>query len=252
MFHFFHRTPEINLDCFTTDGTSYLTTPIVKASKTFPDWWMNLKPFEPKLLYSEEKSYHVSDDMTIRDCYAFIELYKRGAMIENWTDITIMTEAGKYQYWYSHGEGPEEHSKEQLGTSFPNHHHLKLVSPWAFREKTGAQFLWLGAEWSLDRFEIKVLPGVINFDIVSRINVNFMFPMRDDKFTIPVGNPLVHIVPLSGDHLKVTNHLVTEQEYNKYILNSKKVSFYGWKRALQLRKRNRKRGTCPFHGDNNG
>jgi hypothetical protein len=161
-------------------------------------------------------------------------------------------EDGYYNYWYASGDEPQAHEKRQVGSAFPNHHHIKLISPWVFRETTGVKFLWMGAEWSLDKLEIKVLPGVINFDIISDINVNLMFPMRDGTFTIPAGNPLVHLVPLEEKKLKVTNHIVTEQEISKIRIAANATSFFGWRRVLQLRKRNRKRGTCPFHGDPNG
>ena len=252
MFHFFNRTPEIVLDCFTSDNTVYLTTPIIKAGKAIPDWWKKLDPYEPTFYHTPEKPYHLNQDMTVRDCYAFIELYKRGAIVENWCDISFRTENGLYNFWYADGHKPVEHPKKQLGSAFPFHHHIKLSSPWAIREKSGAKFMWIGTEWSLDRFEIKVLPGVINFDIVSQINVNLMFPMRDGTFTLPVGNPLVQIIPLSDNNLKIVNHVVTEQEFKKITLTSNTPSFYGWKKTLQLRKRNRERGTCPFHGDKNG
>ena len=97
-----------------------------------------------------------------------------------------------------------------------------------------------------------VLPGIINFDIISQVNVNFMFHMRDGTFTIPIGNPLVHLVPLSEKNLKIHNHLVTQQEFDKLSLSSNKPSFFGSRKTIQLRKRNKERGTCPFHGDANG
>ncbi len=252
MFSFFHRTPEIVLDCFTTDNTVYLTTPIVKAGKAIPEWWRNLKPYEARFEHSPENPFHLIQDVTARDCYAIIELYKRGVILENWCDISFHMENGSYNYWYTTGHAPVEHPRRQIGDSFPNHHHIKLSSPWAIREKTGAKFLWLGTEWSLDKLEIKVLPGVINFDIVSQINVNIMFPARDGTFNIPVGNPLVQIIPLGDEKLRVVNHIVTEQEFKKITLHSNTPSFYGWRKVLQLRKRNRERGTCPFHGDSNG
>ena len=113
--------------------------------------------------------------------------------------------------------------------------------------------MWLGAEWSLHNYDIKVLPGILSFDIVTAMNVNIMFPMHDDEFVLPVGLPLGQLVPLSDKRLKINNHLVTEQEYNKHRMNSFGVSFYGWRRALQLRERNKERGTCPFHsGDTDG
>jgi hypothetical protein len=232
-----------------------MTTPIVRASKAFPDWWQRLTPYEPTFYSTPENGHFLRKhhDMTARDCYAIVELYKKGIILENWSDISFKVENGLYHYWAADNtDPPQDHIREQLGGSFPNHYHIKLVSPWAFREKTGAKFLWLGAEWSLDKLEIKVLPGVINFDIISPVNVNFMFPMRNGTFTIPVGNPFVHIVPLSEKKLKVHNHLVTKPEFEKLRLTSDNPSFYGWRKVLQLRKRNKERGTCPFHGDSNG
>jgi hypothetical protein len=251
MFSFFHRTSVINLDCFTSDNTVYTTTPIVRASKAFPDWWKKLSPYKLQFEHSQENPYHPKEEMTARDCYAIIELYKKGIIIENWCDISFRTEDGLYNYWYTHGEQPQDHPREQFNGAFPYHHHLKLLSPWGIRETTGIKFAWMGAEWSLDSLEIKVLPGIVSFDIMSQINVNIMFPIRNNVFTIPVGNPLVHIIPLSDKKLKVTNHLVTKQEYAKIVMNSRTISFYGWRKSLELIKRNRKRGTCPFHGDNN-
>ena len=255
MFDFFHRTPEIQLDCFTASNETYMTTPIVRASKAFPDWWQKLDPYTPTFYETPENPYHLKkyEEMTARDCYAIVELYKKGIILENWCDISFKVHDGYYNYWCAgNTQKPEDHSKKQLGGSFPNHHHIKLISPWVFKEKTGVKFLWLGAEWSLDNFEIKVLPGVINFDIISPVNVNFMFPVRNGTFMLPVGNPLVHIVPLSENKLKVHNHLVTKPEFDKLKLSSDTPSFYGWRNVLQLRKRNKERGTCPFHGDSNG
>ena len=255
MFNFFHRTPEINLDCFTYSNETYLTTPIVRASKAFPDWWQKLDPYTPKFHSTTENGYHLRkhDEMTARDCYAIVELYKKGLIIENWSDISFKVENGVYHYWAADNtERPHDHDRRQLGESFPNHFHIKLISPWVFREKTGVKFLWLGAEWSLDNFEIKVLPGVINFDIISQVNVNMMFPMRNGSFTISIGNPLVHLVPLSEKKLKIHNHLVTKPEFDKLSLSANLPSFYGCRKTVQLRKRNKERGTCPFHGDNNG
>lgn len=255
MFNFFHRTPEIHLDCFTCNNITYSTTPIVPASKAFPDWWQKLKPYTPTFHHTPERPYHLDreSEMTARDCYSIIELYKKGAILENWCDISFRMEDGYFNYWYAaNTTKPDSHPRKQLGEGFPEHHHIKLISPWAFREKTGAQFLWMGAEWSLDKLEIKVLPGVINFDIISQVNVNMMFPMRNGSFTISIGNPLVHLIPLTEKKLKIHNHLVTKPEFDKLSLSANLPSFYGCRKTVQLRKRNKERGTCPFHGDNNG
>ena len=133
-----------------------------------------------------------------------------------------------------------------IGNGFPEYNHIKLNSPWIFQEKTGIKFLWMGAEWALDKYNIKVLPGVINFDIVSYTNVNIMFPKDDKDFFVSVGQPLVQLIPLSEKKLVLKNHLINRNEYDTMIINSASQSFYGWRKVLQLRKRNKKRGTCPF------
>lgn len=254
MFNFFHRTPEIVLDCYTYDQCTYANTPIIKSGKAIPEWWKEIPPYQAKFEQHGDNPYHLnSHELTVRDCYAIIELYKVGVMFENWTDISIKTQNGEFNYWYSSGDCPEIHDKKQLGRSFPNHHHIKLVSPWVICEKTGVKFLWVGAEWSLDNLEIKVLPGVLKFDIVTAMNVNIMFPKRDGEFIIPVGAALGQLIPLTEKKLKVNNHLVTKEEFDKHRMSSFSISFYGWRKAVQLRQRNKERGTCPFHsGDSDG
>ena len=223
----------------------YLNTPVVKSSKAIPDWWKEIEPYDVNNRNPEL--------MTVRECYGFIELYRHGVIVENWCDLTIKTFNDEYLYWYSGGNAPEFHERRQWGNAFPNHHHLKLNNPWVMREKTGINFMWVGAEWSLDKFEIKVLPGMVRFDIVTGMNVNMMFPKREGEFTIPVGTPLGQLIPLTDKKLRVENHLVTYEEYKQHLMTSMGVSFYGWRKALQLRKRNKERGTCPYHsGDNNG
>ena len=248
MFSFFHRTPEIHLDCFTTDANVYHNTPIVHAIKTIPDWWKELPAYSP--VFGKESEEHIWSNLskrTAKDCYAIIELYKKGIVIESWTDFTIKStgKEGGYAYNIKHGPDPGFHS-DQIGNGFPDYNHIKLSSPWIFREKTGIKFLWMGAEWALDKYNIKVLPGVINFDIVSYTNVNIMFPKDDKDFFVSVGQPLVQLIPLSEKKLVLKNHLINRNEYDTMIINSASQSFYGWRKVLQLRKRNKKRGTCPF------
>ena len=54
MFSFFHRTPTIHVDCFTYDVNVYENTPIVRTSKTMPDWWKELDAYKPDLKVEED------------------------------------------------------------------------------------------------------------------------------------------------------------------------------------------------------
>lgn len=247
MFSFFHKTPEIYLDCYTYDSNVYSNTPIIYSSKSIPEWWKELPNYKPVFGKSENSSWANLSRKTVKDCYGFIELYKKGIVIESWTDFTINPhgKGGGYDYNISYGPGPGFHIN-QIGRGFPDHNHIKLNSPWIFSEKTGVKFVWMGTEWSLDKYNIKVLPGVINFDIITGVNINIMFPKNEESFLISVGQPLVQLIPITEKKLILKNHLVNKTEYDSLTINSADISFYGWRKILKLRKRNKKRGTCPF------
>jgi len=256
MFSFFHRTPEIHLDCFTCDNDVYMNTPIVKAGKTFPDWFKELPKAEHRFLIDEKTENHLhKTNHNLKNCQGFLELYKKGIVLESWCDYHMemnMENLTPHYWWSGLGGGIHFHAKSQIGNGFTNYHHMKLVSPWYIQEKTGVKFMWVGAEWALDKFNFKILPAVVSFDTQNFTNVNIMYPYETKEFTIPIGNPLVHVIPLSEKILKFKNHLVKSNELNKIVLKTSRVSFYGWKKVLELRNRNKKRGTCPFgFGDNN-
>ena len=69
MFHFFHRTPEIVLDCFTTNPSVYYNTPIVKTIKTIPDWWKELDSYKLELYVDSDPTTN-KNMLTAKDCYA--------------------------------------------------------------------------------------------------------------------------------------------------------------------------------------
>lgn len=256
MFSFFHRTPKLHVDCFTSDVNVYENTPIVRASKTIPDWWKELDTYKPDFTEEEDRPdlpppipFHLREmsKTTAKDCYAIIEFYKKGLVIESWTDMKLVSNPNHLHYIKSYGTEPERHERRQIGRGFPNHHHLKLVSPWLFKEKTGVQFVWVGASWALHNTDINVLPGVINFNVNNSTNINFVVPKRDAEYSINLGTPLCHIIPLSEKKLTFKNHLVSREEYNNIFTHSPNISFFGWKKVVEIRKRNQEReGKCPF------
>jgi hypothetical protein len=121
---------------------------------------------------------------------------------------------------------------------------MKLSSPWIFKEKTGIKFINLGAEWNLDKFSFRVLPGVMEFRVNSFTNVNIMLPKEQNKFIIPVNQPLTNFLPLTEKKLVVKNHLITEEEYKKMSYNPSLVYFHGWRACKNMIKDNDKK--CPF------
>lgn len=247
MFTFLNREPIIHVDCFTYDASVYEFTPIVKTSKTVPKWWNNLNPFQPKFSFDDLNNKPRSE-VNMRNCFGFVELYKKGVVLENWTDISIKTTKQDYRYFYRSGLQPEEHSRSEYGEGFRNYHHIKLCSPWIMKEKTGVQFLFLGAEWCLEDYDFKVPPGVLQFDFNVGTNVNIMLPAKENEYQIPIGFPLAHIIPLSEKRFSFKNHLVSENEFKNLKVHSS-ASFKGWRSITRLVKRNkdREKAKCPFH-----
>lgn len=255
MFTFFHRTSKIYLDCFTHKNHVLEMTPIISASKAVPDWWKKLD--KGKLTYNWEVAQSPRNTLTMKSCYGFLELYKRGVVIENWCDFRLRIMDHGFQYMYSDSPPPEEHSRHQIGEGFRNYHHLKLSSPWIFKEKTGVKFHFGPAQWSLEDYDFRVVPGVVDYRVNGYTNVNIMIPKVEKdqivEYGIPVGQPLVHIIPLSDKKIVVKNHLISKTEYDNMFRHSASL-FDGWKSVKRMLDRNdNRKGKCPFgFGDSNG
>ena len=243
MFTFFHRKKRVTVDCFTCIPAVHEYTPIVRASKTIPDWWKNLPKVGP-LKRDDDGIFQLDNNM--RRCYGFLELYKRGAIIESWTDAHFEIAPDTYRFHVTIGDKPTWHLKEQFKGGFDNYHHIKLMSPWHFREKSGMPFLFMGAEWSIE-FPFKVLPGVVEYQNVSGTHINMMAPKYTDPYemTIKLGQPLVHVIPLQDDvHVDFKSHLLTKPEFDRVTLHGG-ISYDGLRGMVGMRKRNAER-KCPF------
>jgi hypothetical protein len=244
MFSFFHRKKKVVVDCFTTLTPVFEYTPIVRASKTFPDWWKNLPTVGPLKVVNGIYEKHNN----MKGCYGFTELYKRGLVIESWSDMHIKVTQNSYDFHTSIGALPLCHSTDEYEGGFKDFHHMKMISPWHFKEKTGMKFLFMGAEWN-NELPYKTLPGVVEFKNVSGTNVNIMMPKMnfDYEIDIKIGQPLVHLVPLMDDvDVKIKCHLVSEGEMaTKQLWGA--VSYGGMRNLIKLRNRNEKRKSkCPF------
>ena len=237
MFNFFHRTKTIHVDAFTSASHVYELTPIVKASKAIPGWWKNAQPAKPMFDFSAQRC--IRDHTNMKACYGFMELYKRGFVLESWADFHLANTHGSCVAIASNGLPPAtSHPKERLD-SFPNYTHLRLMSPWKIREKTGVQFHCGAAWWSLSGAQFIIPSGIIAFDFNDVANVNLLVPIKADEQQIAMGTPLLHFVPLSDDTVEVKNHLVSEKDMSKYSFGL--TSFYGWRTTKRVWDRNKER-----------
>lgn len=232
---FFHRTPTIHLDCITFLAHAKELVPIVPASKTLPKWWRSLPAAQVEFKAGQDPREQVN----MRSCAGFVDFYKKGVVLESWADFNLTVQDGKLGAFYSSGEPVAAHNRTQRGRGFNNYCHAKLPSPWHFKEKSGVQFLFMGAEWALEDFAFRVMPGVVSFDLNYSTNVNLLIPTSAPDQTIRMGQALAHIIPLSEKNLEFKTHLVTMEEYDRDLLMAR--SFYGWRALRNLVSRNKAR-----------
>lgn len=190
--------------------------------------------------------------MNMKSCEGFLQLYKRGFVIEAWGDFNFTVSPNStYTYNISNGDLPRQHERRQFGNAFPNHEHAKLENPWLIRSAKNHYFHFGPASWSLDAYDFTILPGVAEYYIQHATHINFMIPIRNEEYTfiIPAGNPLVHLTPLNDSYeYVVKNHLIDVLEFSQ-IASSVAKSFFGYRGLKKLINREEKRSAekCPFH-----
>ena len=261
MFSFFHRTPKVHVDCFTCDAYLYESVPNVLSHKTYPQWWLDL-PLKKKMFDIDtlEKNGHpldlskgtIEEYHNMKNCYGFLEFYKKGFVLESWADLLVKTDEEGFSHIYSNGQCPDSHPIGQRGKGFRNYHHMKLLNPWIYKEKSGVKFLLAPAVWNHEEYDFVIPTGVVDFkSTVSTLNINMFLRKRKQEIFVPVGMPLVHMIPLTEKKLTIKNHLVTKAEHEKLHRYIGGKSFFGWRTVVDLDSRNKKREAikCPYHGD---
>lgn len=256
MFSFFHRSSVINVDCFTDNNDAYKFTPIVRATKAKPSWYEHVR--KPELANTKWPQYKADQNgtldfnwhvslRTVKSCPGFHDLYSRGFILENWCDLAFNVQKDRLSWHHSNGQEPLLHNSEQAQPGFMNHYIVKLRSPWIIQTKESVPFVLFGAEWSLEDYDFRVIPGVVNFHEQTSTNVFLaVSKAREQQFYIPMGQPLVQFMPLSDKKIKVHNHVVTSEELRTKIYDVRGTSF-GWRRTRALVRRNDQREKkCPF------
>ncbi len=248
MFTFFHRTPVIHIDAFTYSSNVYEYVPLIEANRALPDFWKELENPDPVSRIDPDRGYVVERKSTLKNCRGMIELYKRGFIVENWSDISLSVDANGYYFYHIDLDRPQTHPISQFGKGFSEFSHLKLISPWLIKEKTGVMFHCAPTLWSHEKYDFIIPPGVLDFKTNHAINVNIMLRRKEQPYEIVIefGQPLYHLVPLSDQKIKLKNHLVSQPEFDKLKIHHAN-SFWGWRRIDKLVKRNNERKKkCPF------
>lgn len=248
MISIFNKKPQIHVDAFTYSPSVYEYTPLVKANQALPEFWKKLDNPDPISGVDTSGEYFVRRHSTVKNCKGIIELYRRGFIIENWSDISLLVENEGYKFFYCDLESPKSHPLEQFGEGFKGFFHLKLMSPWLVKEKTGVKFHCSPTLWDHENFDFIMPTGVLDFKSNHALNLQIMLRKRENPYEMRIefGQSMAHFIPLTDKNITLKNHLVDRLEYDKMKIHPAN-SFWGWRRVDKLIKRNEMRQSkCPF------
>jgi len=242
---FFFKPSTINIDCFTPDEIVFNNFCPDRANKFVPEEWKKL-PADINLKANRNPKSNLHIDLhTLKKCTGFIDLYSQGFILPSWADFqTEITSDGVLNYanFTSNDVNGffDQHERRQYGPEiYPHCGHVKLVSKWWLREKTGVKFTWNSCSWSntiaMENFYI--LPGVVDFKYQSGTHIN-AFQRKDSIVKINAGDPLVHLIPISEKKIKLHYHLMNEEEFNRTMDREKASLMYKKPREVKAK--------CPF------
>jgi hypothetical protein len=170
--------------------------PPYTGSSQLPSWWKDLNKGRG----------------SIRRCQGTYDYVSYGVIMPLWTNITIRPNMNNTMYdtksdriddrmqfpiegfdaESAHG-CPIEHSK-----SLETGQYIKLVSPWRFITAKNVSLMTLPMLLEPDP-RYSIVPGIVHTDYYHQINV-VVIPHTNEEFTIPVGTPIQHMIPIRRDH----------------------------------------------------
>jgi hypothetical protein len=211
----FFKKSKVVVDAFTNVTGVFEYFPIQQAHKFIPEWWKRI----PGYLELPNKVGLNVKTPTMKTCSGFIDLYNQGFIMPLWADLVFETKAtGEYAFQFSNPESNMNgHMSSQLGNQLGNVIHLKIISPWYLKEKTGIKFLLAQPVWNhiQEHSEIIVPPGVADFKSQVVSNINMFVPAKDARYEIKNNTPMIHLIPISDKEVEIKNHLVDNTEFNK-------------------------------------
>ena len=216
MFSIFKKLSTITLDCFTPNPELVELFPIVNSGKMLPDWFKKLPATVP---------HKGIDRGTMKLCPGVSDYYKAGFIIPAWRDFKVEMNSGIPNV-YPEGSA-DIHNPVQWGSGLEGYGHIKLVSPWRIKEKTGVKFLFTNSFWQKHKHQYFVPNGIVEYKYQYTTNVNMVvsksvFP---NNFVIEAGDPLVQCIPLSDQNVNIKMHVVDPEEFIK--INTYNFTFAG-------------------------
>ena len=162
---------------------------------------------------------------SMKMCPGVTDYYKAGFILPAWRDFQISVNSGIPNLHPA--ESGDIHNPIQWGKGLDGYGHIKLVSPWRIKEKTGVKFLFTNSFWQKQKHHYFVPNGIVEYKYQVTTNVNLVVSKNafPNEFVINAGDPLVQCIPLSEQKIKIKTHVIDPIEFAK--LDSYVFSFSG-------------------------
>jgi len=251
---FWFKKKEIVLDCFTASSLAYEHARPDFAYKFFPEWFVKL----PKGIKNESNELV---GRTIKECRGFKRYYTANTIIipcPYHIKIDVGTIEQKAFNWKI------QHLSDQINIHGPNqftgfvtddYQHAKINSVWRFKTNKFVEFIWGDPIWNRSNLlDYTILPAVIDFKYQEAAAINLFFQYKKDPYEISfnLGDPLVHLAPLSDYKIKIAYHQMDPQENLAYTFLCNKFSktdlrYPSNKKVIDATDKRNAMTRCPFH-----
>jgi hypothetical protein len=177
------------------------------AREFIPKWWKSV----PVDAYPVEGSVFPTLP-TVKVCPSFPDYFTQGYILPMWADTTLWhdEESGEWKWNCGTSNSGFEifwHPKEQFldhvsGSFFGNKatFTFKFITPWRALTAPGYSLLQLPMFFHQDD-GFSVVPGVLETDVFSSLNLQVLYYGDKKEIFIPRGTPLVQYIPIKKEKL---------------------------------------------------
>jgi hypothetical protein len=218
----FFKKKSITLDCFVSNYSIAELFPIQPTVQMIPSWWKQVSKETPVTGCPIGMS-------TIKRCSGFKDLFKNSFCMPAWSEYLLLQDPVN---GFSHvapnsaADGMQHHVLQMEG-AFKNYQHYKLISPWLLQEKSGINFIMTQASWHNETpCEFHIPTGSLEFKYQHSTHINLVAPSVSTvkQYSIPAGQPLVYLIPLTEQDVTVNIQVIDDKEMSK--LRTYHHSFY--------------------------
>lgn len=196
------------------------------AKKLIPQWFKDLpSSIATEFFYPQNHTWKDHKMSTAKYCPAFQEIYTKGIIITSWCDMKFAIHPdGNVEMMSAiqiNREGGSHHIYHQRAGWMKNMTHYKIHSPYWFKTPLYRRFLFSGAYQHNEKLinnNIYVVNGVIDYFTQYATEINLLFPIKDKTYFVEfnLGDPLVHLLPLDENPIKITKKLLSIEEESRY------------------------------------